>query len=195
VKLPATLLPVIAVLLTLVLVACGSSATKTVVVTTNSSGTETPTTGTFTGSFFGPGTTSTATASTLTNATATTTTISTPTKTIHLAFFRSPSGNIGCEMAFGAVRCDIGQRDWSSPPRPARCHLAYGQGLAFGASGKPGFVCAGDTALDPTGTPLPYGEASVEGHFICVSETTGMTCTNRADGHGFSISRESYRVF
>jgi hypothetical protein len=100
-------------------------------------------------------------------------------------------------MLYGVARCDILQRFWKPPPHPANCsrEVDYGQGLAVGGSGKGSFVCAGDTALDPTGTPLRYGEASVERKLICMSAVTGMTCTNLTDGHGFFISRQRYRIF
>lgn len=116
---------------------------------------------------------------------------------LHLTTFRSPTGNIGCVMLDGAARCDISQRSWKAPPHPASCshEVDFGQGLEVGGSGMGGFVCAGDTALDPGGTPLRYGDASVEGDFACTSTFTGMTCTNLNDGHGFFISRQSYRVF
>jgi hypothetical protein len=95
------------------------------------------------------------------------------------------------------ARCDISQRSWVAPPHPASCarEVDFGQGLIVERSGAGQFVCAGDTALDPSGTPLPYGTASTEGDFTCVSETAGVTCTNTGDGHGFFISRQYYRLF
>jgi hypothetical protein len=95
----------------------------------------------------------------------------------------------------GGARCDIAKRTWSAPPRPSSCPLDYGQGLEVNGSSRGRFTCAGDTALNPSGTPLPYGEASKVGAFTCVSETTGMTCTNAGSGHGFFISIASYRMF
>ena len=117
--------------------------------------------------------------------------------TVHLANFRSPTGNIGCVMLFGNARCDVAKRTWRPPARPAKCPniVDYGQGLQVGGSGKGSFVCAGDTALDPTGTPLAYGTASVRGRLECVSEVDGMTCLNLRNRHGFFISRTRYRIF
>ena len=34
-------------------------------------------------------------------------------------FFKTPSGNIGCAMGGGAVRCDIKQKSWEAPPKPS----------------------------------------------------------------------------
>jgi len=120
-----------------------------------------------------------------------------PTRTVHLSTFRSPTGNIGCVLLDGVARCDIAKRAWSPPSRPASCPnvVDFGQGLDVGRSGPGRFVCAGDTALDPTGAPLAYGSTSRFGGFSCASRSIGMTCTNPATGHGFFISIQSYRVY
>jgi uncharacterized protein DUF6636 len=117
-----------------------------------------------------------------------------------LTGFHSPSGNVGCKISPTGVRCDIDQRDWSPPPRPADCRLDYGHGISI-ATGEPAhFVCAGDTArvLPPyggAGEPLAYGEAITAGPMRCDSAESGMTCRDVGSGHGFSISREAYQLF
>jgi uncharacterized protein DUF6636 len=101
-------------------------------------------------------------------------------------------------MIVGAsARCDIVHRAWSPPPRPADCPtiVDFGQGLLVERSGNGRFVCAGDTARDPAAARLPYRTASQVEGFACVSASVGMTCTNRATGHGFFISVQSYRLF
>ncbi len=146
-------------------------------------------------------TNSTATATTKSTVTSTQTEASTeeqqPTRTVHLSNFRSPTGNIGCVLLDGIARCDINKRDWTPPPRPASCprEVDFGQGLEMQRAGPGKFVCAGDTALDPTATSLAYGTASHFGAFTCLSRSTGMTCTDPATGHGFFISIQSYRTF
>jgi hypothetical protein len=107
------------------------------------------------------------------------------------------SGNIGCVVLEGTARCDIRNRDWSPPPRPAKCPpvVNFGQGLAVSGSGPGGFVCAGDTALNPSDRKLAYGTDSDVGGFSCESATTGMTCTSLATKHGFFISIGSYKTF
>ncbi len=119
-----------------------------------------------------------------------------PKRILHLKTFRTPSGNIGCAMYEGGARCDIRKRDWKPLPRPAACpkEVGYGQGLEVPAGGEAGFVCAGDTALDPSAASLAYGTASRVGGSECISRSDGMTCVNRA-GHGFFISVQSYQVF
>jgi hypothetical protein len=61
--------------------------------------------------------------------------------------FSSPSGNVGCFIEVDYVRCDIGEADWSPPPRPADCEFDYGQGIALERGGRAEFVGAGDTSL------------------------------------------------
>jgi hypothetical protein len=119
-----------------------------------------------------------------------------PSRIVHLETFRSPSGNIGCVMFDGGARCDIRKRDWSPPVRPANCskEVDFGQGLQVSSHGEASFVCAGDTALDPTASALAYGTASRIGASECISRTGGVTCVNQA-GHGFFISIQSYRIF
>ena len=63
-----------------------------------------------------------------------------PSRVVHLKTFRSPSGNIGCALYEGGARCDIRKRDWSPPPRPARCpkQVGYGQGIEVAHNGEAG---------------------------------------------------------
>ena len=119
-----------------------------------------------------------------------------PTAVVHLQSFRSPSGNIGCIMFEGGARCDIRKRDWSPPSRPASCpeQVDFGQGLTVAHTGKASFVCAGDTALNPSAPQLAYGEASELGGTQCISSSDGITCANHS-GHGFFVSIQSYKLF
>lgn len=114
-----------------------------------------------------------------------------------LVSFRTPSGNIGCigesARAGNSVRCDIRNRSWSPPPRPRSCDVDWGQGLSLNRIGRARFVCAGDTALN-TGRKLAYGASRRIGAIVCVSRTSGLTCTNAA-GHGFTLSRQRARRF
>jgi hypothetical protein len=107
--------------------------------------------------------------------------------------FQTPSGNIGCYLVAGGVRCDIRERDWTPPPAPAPCELDYGQGIYLDRTGA-SFVCAGDTTLGGPAT-LPYGASSQRGRFLCESAEDGVTCTDVNTGTGFFISREDYRIF
>jgi hypothetical protein len=109
-------------------------------------------------------------------------------------YFETPSSNVGCFIDPKAVRCDIRERNWDPPPDEENCELDYGQGIALSASGEAKFVCAGDTTLGGPAT-LPYGAVSRRGALRCRSGTKGITCSEVAGGHGFFLSRESYRIF
>jgi hypothetical protein len=116
------------------------------------------------------------------------------TKVTGLTGFSSPTKNIGCYIDASNVRCDIRKRSWKPPRAPRKCELDYGQGINLSAGKKPSFVCAGDTALGPP-KKLPYGQAIVAGALRCDSKHSGMTCRDTNTRHGFTLSRESYRLF
>src|SRR5258705_11396344 len=73
--------------------------------------------------------------------------------------FISPTGNVACMIAADWARCDIIDRDWSPPLRPADCEFDYGQGISVAPGERAQFVCAGDTAFGPDAI-LPYGEST-----------------------------------
>lgn len=107
--------------------------------------------------------------------------------------FTMPSGNIGCTMqSDGVVRCNIRQRDWAPPAKPADCMYDFGQGLILGRTA--GFACASDTAF-VGGPVLPYGSTIRQGPYECRSDEVGLTCTNLESGHGFLLSAAEYRLF
>lgn len=108
--------------------------------------------------------------------------------------FQSPSRNIGCYIDGDSVRCDIRARTWSPPRKPASCPsvVSWGQGLQVGR-GRATFVCAGDTVLG-AGSILGYGKTRSAGRFSCTSRESGMSCRNRVTGHGFFLSRTTFRL-
>ena len=110
-------------------------------------------------------------------------------------FFKTPSGNIGCVMGGGAVRCDIKQKSWEAPPKPASCDVDWGFGVAVGRKHKANYVCAGDTVFDPGEPTLGYGERQVKNRFRCTSKQKGIRCVNTKNKHGFFMSREQVRLF
>ena len=111
-----------------------------------------------------------------------------------LTGFVSPSGNVSCMLDADWARCDIIDRDWSPPPRPADCEFDYGQGISLAPAEQAQFVCAGDTAFGADEV-LPYGESITAGVLRCESAQSWITCRDVRTGHGFSISREAYRLF
>ena len=111
-------------------------------------------------------------------------------------YFETPSHNIGCYLDRHSARCDARQHSWSPPPEPQYCIKAgvdWGGGIAVGAH-RASFVCAGDTTLGGPGV-LGYGHAARRGPIYCLSRTVGITCRNADTGHGFFLSRASYRLF
>lgn len=111
-----------------------------------------------------------------------------------LSGFVSPTGNVSCMIDADWARCDIIDRDWSPPPRPADCEFDYGQGISL-APGEPAqFVCAGDTAFGPDEV-LPYGDSITAGVLRCESAKSGITCRDTQTSHGFSISLQAYQLF
>jgi hypothetical protein len=45
--------------------------------------------------------------------------------------------HVGCYLDPSAARCDISERDWSPPPRPADCEFDYGEGINLSAGEAP----------------------------------------------------------
>ncbi|MGX9791116.1 DUF6636 domain-containing protein [Mycobacterium sp. MMS18-G62] len=111
-----------------------------------------------------------------------------------LTGFVAPSGNVSCMIDAEWARCDIIDRDWSPPPRPADCEFDYGQGISLAPGEHAEFVCAGDTAFGADEV-LPYGDSITAGVLRCESAESGITCRDTKTGHGFAISREAYRLF
>ena len=112
--------------------------------------------------------------------------------------FHTPSGNIGC-MAGNfegtwELRCDIsgGVQEWRGG-RQQDCDLDSGDSIGLNATGRPYWVCHGDTVMG-MGPVLGYGRSWSAGPFTCTSARTGVTCRNRV-GRGFSMSRQGYRFF
>jgi hypothetical protein len=113
---------------------------------------------------------------------------------IELSGFVSPTGNVSCMIDADWARCDIIDRDWSPPPRPADCEFDYGQGISL-APGEPAeFVCAGDTAFGADEV-LPYSVSISAGVLRCESAEAGITCRDTQTSHGFSISQQAYQLF
>ncbi len=114
-----------------------------------------------------------------------------------LTAFQLPSRNIGCYISTqfgGNARCDIREKTWTPPPKPARCDLDWGGGLEVSGKGPAMVVCAGDTTLSQ-GPVLAYGQRAQAGPIVCQSSQAGVTCSKSGSRHGFFLSRQSYRLF
>jgi hypothetical protein len=117
-----------------------------------------------------------------------------------LSDFQTPSHNVKCSLAQeadgkGWVRCDVYEHTWSFPPKPADCDLDWGSVATLANDGKPAKM--GACVSDPAGgdTVLAYGHALRLGDLECRSAANGLTCVDVRRGHGFVVSRSSYRVY
>lgn len=112
--------------------------------------------------------------------------------------FQSPSGNIRCDMSRDAplaVRCDLGVDQQSYTRRPATCQGRWGTSFGLNQTGVGGLICVTDRDVAPEGRRvLPYGRRAVLDGITCLSERTGVTCTN-IEGGGFEVRRAEQRVF
>lgn len=121
---------------------------------------------------------------------------------VEQVYFTSPTGNIGCFMDPWHVRCDIRDRGWSPPPRPANCPDSgvyaqdYGMGIVLNADDDAGaqFACANDSVFG-AGSVLPYGQETQVDSIRCQISPSGVACQDFMNGKGFSMSREGYQLF
>jgi hypothetical protein len=118
--------------------------------------------------------------------------------------FASPSGNIICNIyADGAgALCQVREHTWVMPastdgPFGRPCNFNFG-GLEFyvskGESGKLGCFEGLSDFKRPLPKTLDYGQSETHGVITCVSDISGVTCTDTATGHFFRVSRENYEL-
>lgn len=112
--------------------------------------------------------------------------------------FVMPSGNIYCALVGehkDILRCEIRSMLNPIPPQPYRghCEFDWGAGFLLPQSGKPEILCISDT-IGGSDYTLQHGSTWMNAGFKCVSQRTGLTCTN-STGQGFFLSRERWNVF
>jgi len=99
----------------------------------------------------------------------------------HVQFFRSPSGNIHCEIDFARAGLPDGAYCMTANPTSH---------VLIRSDGSLARVCTNDPSCGSNGPQdeavLPYGQSAALGPFTCLSQESGMTCT--ASGRGFTIS-------
>jgi hypothetical protein len=110
------------------------------------------------------------------------------------ANFQTPSKNITCALTASLVRCDIINRNWKPPPKPASCQLDWGHGM-YVEPGKADFICAGDTVLGSATSVLPYGSSLRAGRLQCDSENAALRCVDQNSQHGFTLAVADYNLF
>jgi hypothetical protein len=96
-------------------------------------------------------------------------------------FFRSPSGNIECELDHG--QAGLANAAYCQTFTPSRSVTLNPAGTLKVCSGQ---GCIGNGPDNET--TLPYGSSTSLGPFRCASLTSGVRCT-LASGKGFTISR------
>ncbi|MEV6490605.1 DUF6636 domain-containing protein [Actinoplanes sp. NPDC051633] len=107
--------------------------------------------------------------------------------------FTLPSKNIGCMVTTESARCDIGEKTWKPPAKPADCRQAWGNAVTVTAQAAT-LTCAGDTVMG-SAEILAYGKAAQVGDFVCTSASAGVRCTHAPSGHGFTLARQEYTTF
>jgi hypothetical protein len=112
--------------------------------------------------------------------------------------FTTPSGNIACALVGdnkNALRCEISSELNPIPPQPYQgyCEFDWGAGFLLPKYGKPSILCISDTIRSESHHTLSYGTTWKKAGFKCVSQRTGLICTN-AIGQGFFLSREGWKV-
>lgn len=109
--------------------------------------------------------------------------------------FLSPTRNIACSMSGANAVCEIREHTFDSPPQPSDCELDFGTMVAIEGRQPARFLCHGDTGFGGTDSVLAYGDSLTTGLATCTSRESGMTCTSADGGHGFELSRGSYRLY
>jgi hypothetical protein len=116
--------------------------------------------------------------------------------------FVTPSGNIVCDVYSQGegVNCQVREHAWVQPasttgPYGRPCNFNFG-GLEFYLSkGNPGKLGCYEGSSNFTASnlkTLDYGQTYTRGVISCVSELSGVTCTDTATGHFIRVARESY---
>jgi len=122
-----------------------------------------------------------------------------PKPTTKTGYFKTPSGNIQCYgsgKGSAHVVCGI-KSGLKPPPRPCVSRTE----VSLRATGQTTTICLADLkgdvgvfAFDGVARVLGYGKKSSGGGITCTSAVDGLTCRNK-EGHGFFLSRESWRRF
>ena len=131
----------------------------------------------------------------------------TPADTYESGNFKTPSSNIVCSyfIQVGSrasesnVGCVVKSGLKPAPPRrPCQDGGYAGDRVYLGVTGRVQVPsCAGDPGpyvYVDVARVLGYGKTWSGGGFRCISALSGLTCRNKS-GHGFFLSRESWRKF
>ena len=110
--------------------------------------------------------------------------------------FQSPSGNVMCWVSDNIALCRAIEHAYTLPSDHC-AKPASPNGIMLRAGEAPRATC--DSSPNGTydglrtETTLDYGQTRSKGVMNCVSEESGVTCTDTSTGHFFRISKESYQ--
>ncbi|WP_052589430.1 nuclease-related domain-containing protein [Luteipulveratus mongoliensis] len=107
--------------------------------------------------------------------------------------FLSPDRNTVCLATTASVRCDSTSVTYDMPSTPARCQSKpnWGHVFVLDAQGTARLECPATRRTAPAAAQsLGYGDRRTVGFITCVSERSGIRCSN--GGHGFQTDRLRY---
>lgn len=112
--------------------------------------------------------------------------------------FASPSGNISCIISAVGAECGIAALNNPPSEGAGQCEGFVGYVVQLNASGVV-VPCVERADLPGSANPnaefLDYGDKIDINNFTCVSERSGMKCTDVNTGSGFSIARAGISQF
>lgn len=108
--------------------------------------------------------------------------------------FRTPSNNVSCAVYEKVLRCDLRENTATLPARPKDCELDWGNFFAMKIKGASMRACAGDTVWEAKAPILDYGKTWEQQGFRCLSDTSGLTCTNQ-DQRGWKLKKSEQKLF
>jgi hypothetical protein len=120
-------------------------------------------------------------------------------------YFETPSKNIVCGSFSGAgistvLECGVASGLVPPAPKPhGGCKVVdpAANRVRLNSTGPTYGFCSGDVgvlALQGRAPVLAYGRTWKRGPYHCSSASAGLTCKN-SSGHGFFLSRQSWRAF
>jgi hypothetical protein len=114
----------------------------------------------------------------------------TPSASVEVVRFASPTRNISCAIAPDAARCEIAHIMYATPTLEG-CAGDVGHEIEVTPDGAR-WVCRTDAPPDPPTSDiadLPWGKSVSADGYTCTSEHDGVTCVYDAAGHSFSLAR------
>ncbi len=113
-----------------------------------------------------------------------------------LVYFPSPSKNIFCGLTQDQAFCKIYEHEWPDPASDKEGGSPYGH-ASFVVDSQGARATHGDFGdlSEANIVEAPYGTVLTVAPSECEVATTGVTCRNLMNGHGFTVARASYKVF